>query len=433
MSDFHITAREHETIRMAPYGPLSKNAHQAFLNQIPYLPNASLTPTHDGIRTSSFCGLIQAGEWSLEILPKIYDSKEHAPERGLLVKMLGDCFDMPVWHDGAVKSNLADNLLTVIIRAFLEESQKQLTQGWIKFYISDEDRLTRPKGRLQISEQVRKGRAGAHLIYCEFDELTVDNNFNKIVRSALAIAKIKLPAGSRLRSQAEYLDVNLSEVSIVTNPLALLKSLPRHRLTQRYDNLLLLSSWILRLLGPDAHSGSDDGISLLFDMNVLFQDYVSASLERAIYRHPLRERLKLTQERPILPLVKDNSGTGRFMLKPDLCLKLDGNIVAILDTKWKRLCPDLDEHKAGISQSDVYQLLGYGYTYNCSNLSLIYPNQPKLSSWALPKYTYTPHEQEVKELSICLFDIDEPEASANKLLESQLSINKKNGNSPYPS
>ena len=259
MSGYHLVVREHQTIRLAPKGRLSLSAHAAFLARIPALPPGVLTPVHEGLRTSSHCGLIQAGPWTLEILPKIYDPEDPLPDRSALVRMLSTCFDIPIWLDGTARSNLADNLLTVVIRAFVEEAQRQLRQGWIKSYIDQEDRLTRHLGRLNVSEQVRRGRAAADRLHCVFDELTVDNDINRVVRAALVLVRPRLPVGSRLAIQANQLDLALADVGLIGPGQALRTRLPHHRLTRRYDRLLLLASWLLRLLGPNVHGGPEEG------------------------------------------------------------------------------------------------------------------------------------------------------------------------------
>ena len=196
--------------------------------------------------------------------------------------------------------------------------------------------------------------------------------------------------------------------------------LPRHRLTQRYDRLLLLASWLLRLLGPNVHGGPEEGLGLTFDMNRLFQETVSIALASAIHRHPLRSRLRLTRERPVRPLVRDLANTPRFMMRPDLCLWLDEELIAILDTKWKRLSPVQDEHKVGIAQADLYQLLGYGYIYGCHRLTLIYPHYPGLEGWPLPRFSYcSPAEVDIA-LQVVAFDLDGYKRAADQLLSLQI-------------
>jgi 5-methylcytosine-specific restriction enzyme subunit McrC len=405
---------------MAPQGPLSSAAYAAFLARIPQLPRGVLQPVHEGLRTGSHCGLIQAGSWTLEILPKLYDDQRPAPDRGVLVRMLVSCFNVPIWLNGTTSTGLADDLLTVVIRAYLEEARRQLRQGWIKSYVDQEDRLTRPRGRLNLNEQVRRGRVAAHALHCVFDELTVDNAFNRVVRAALALARARLPVGSRLTIQADQLDLALADVSRLPPGEALRAQLPHHRLTRRYDRLLRMASWLLRLLGPDVHGGPEEGLGLTFDMNRLFQETVSVALGAAIRRHARHQHLRLTREQPVRPLVQDASDTGRFMMMPDLCLWLEDQLIAILDTKWKRLSPAQDKHKAGISQADLYQLLAYGHAYGCHRLVLIYPHHPELTDWNLPRFRYCSPAPSDIALQVAAFDLQASRSAADRLLEQQL-------------
>ena len=419
MNDRYVEAYEHQTLRLAPHGQLAVEAHRAFLARIPGIPGGALTPTHDGLRTGAFCGLLQAGDWGIEILPKIYGD-ERGPNRGLLIRMLGACFDVPVWQDGLAAADVAEDLLTIVIRAFLDEAQRQLRRGWIKTYVHLEERLTRLRGRLCVTEQMRRGRAQAHQLHCEFDELSVDNCYNQGVLVALMIARTRLAVGSRLAAHADQLRLALDDVDRVPVTVEEIEALPHNRLTQRYDRLLMFSAWLIQLSGPDVHRGEARGLSLLFDMNRLFQDFLSSSLQAAIRRHPLRDHLQLTQERPIQCLVRDVNSKDRFMMRPDLCLMLDGRLIAILDAKWKRLEPANDEQKAGILQADLYQLLAYGHTYECNALTLVYPYHAGLDKWSPPLYRYAPYKESSIQLSVSVFDLDDNATAADALLAAQL-------------
>src|SRR5690606_31475330 len=53
-------------------------------------------------------------------------------------------------------------------------------------------------------------------------------------------------------------------------------------------------------------------------------------------------------------------------------------IALIIDTKWKRMTPRIDDPKQGVSQADVYQLMAYGRLYECPNVVLLYPHHGDL-------------------------------------------------------
>ncbi|RDE09579.1 IS21 family transposase [Pelagibacterium lacus] len=70
--------------------------------------------------------------------------------------------------------------------------------------------------------------------------------------------------------------------------------------------------------------------------------------------------------------------TGRFRTRPDLIVRQGEKIALIIDTKWKRMTPRIDDPKQGVSQADVYQLMAYGRLYNCPNVVLLYPHHGEL-------------------------------------------------------
>lgn len=417
MNSRHLLTYEHKSLRLMPHGSLPREAYEAFLEHLPLMPTHALTPTHDGLRTGSYCGLVQCQDWTLEILPKVYGTQHDQPARGLLTRMLGACFDIPVWQHGLADAEVADDLLQVVVSAFFKEALQQLRQGWVKSYVDTTESLTRPRGTIRISEQVRRGRASAHQIHCAFDELTENNPHNQAIKAALLAARNWLGVGSRLNTQADQLLFALADVEPVTLSGDEIRNLTLNRIMQRYARLLMLSSWLVDLLGPDVHNGQRQGLSLLFDMNTLFQDYLAAAMHEAIRKHPLRERLKLTQERPTRYLLKNQDGEPLFLMKPDLCLSLDGQLVAILDAKWKLLKLAELDRKSAVSQADLYQLLAYGHSYSCKRLALVYPHHIDVQNWQARHFNFAPHDNTAMAISLQVFNLDEPQSSAEVLLK----------------
>lgn len=65
---------------------------------------------------------------------------------------------------------------------------------------------------------------------------------------------------------------------------------------------------------------------------------------------------------------------GRCRTRPDLIIRRCEEIALIIDTKWKRMTPRIDDPKQGVSQADVYQLMAYGRLYDSPNVMLLYPH-----------------------------------------------------------
>lgn len=59
-------------------------------------------------------------------------------------------------------------------------------------------------------------------------------------------------------------------------------------------------------------------------------------------------------------------------------LRRNGEALLIIDTKWKRLAPFVDDPKNGVAQADVYQMMAYARVHRCPNLLLLYPHHGEL-------------------------------------------------------
>jgi 5-methylcytosine-specific restriction endonuclease McrBC regulatory subunit McrC len=135
------------------------------------------------------------------------------------------------------------------------------------------------------------------------------------------------------------------ESSRVRSALSLLSSV-----LETLARLLLATNY------QTTHAGDRAGISLLFDMNLLFEKYVAA-LTRQAY---LSSGYKLQTQGPQRCLVRDQNDQSLFHTKPDMHLHCGEDIV-VLDTKWKRL--DQAQANLGITQTDIYQMHGYEQIY----------------------------------------------------------------------
>ena len=119
-----------------------------------------------------------------------------------------------------------------------------------------------------------------------------------------------------------------------------------------------LARLLLKALYQTVHGGKQDGVALLFDMNKLFEAYVTQIAQKTL--RPLG--YSVLSQRPQRALVRNESGQKAFITKPDIYVE-GHEQVFIIDTKWKPL--DFSKSNYGISQSDAYQMHGYARVYDC--------------------------------------------------------------------
>jgi hypothetical protein len=87
-------------------------------------------------------------------------------------------------------------------------------------------------------------------------------------------------------------------------------------------------------------AGCGYGFSLLFEMNTLFERYVGLTLKDALRNSGVEVILQGPRSHALLDV---GTGKGRFMTKPDIVLRVQGQPKMIIDTKWKRLNRAIDD------------------------------------------------------------------------------------------
>ena len=384
-----VTVLEHEVVPVVDVGP-DVDGIGSFVVGDTWLTEAdaqSLVRVNDlrrgfcqrvsgGVKVAQHCGIVRLPTCVLEVLPKVGVSDVREPEetawaRGALLTMLHDARQVVVTKIGAVPQKaVRAPLLDVFVEAFLLAAVEQARRGLLSRYVGHEDDLPVVKGRFNVHGQVKRNLGRPHVLHCEFDEFTADNAYNRAIRAALDACKgwAVRPATQRLwfETQARFAGVSPRRMSASD-----VAKLPRDRTTQRYDQVLTWCEWLLSLTSPALSTGMARAPGLLFDMNKLFEAYVSGMVERA-----QGDNFVVHRQGPAQALAAHGSADA-FMLRPDITIwQTDsdggaGDIYRVMDAKWKRLDPH--EAQWGVDQADIYQLLAYAVRYGCTQLELVYP------------------------------------------------------------
>lgn len=314
----------------------------------------------DFLQAQNYVGIIQAKSGdSLEILPKIHDNdnsnNEEAVENSkkILLTMLKTLKSHPFKNINIANlKSLNLPLLEIFISMFLDEVSKLIKIGIKSNYVELEDNLKFLKGKLKISEQIRKNIVHKERFYVCYQEFSTDRAENRLIKSALEFLYRRSKSSRNQRLIREYLFV-FDEISSSSDINADFNRLKLNRQTKHYEQALLWSKIFLQNKSFSPYKGSKIAFALLFDMNKLFESYVGNFIKK--------KRADVSLQHSEKHLVEEPKG---FRLRPDIFL--EGEFIA--DTKWK-----IVESKDDISQADLYQLYAYGKKYDCGKLYLIYP------------------------------------------------------------
>lgn len=258
--------------------------------------------------------------------------------------LIGYSLDPRGWRDGDVEVGDHDELLPALAHAVERQVDRALRQGLLQGYRTVEDSALVVRGRIREAEQIRRRFGAALPVEIAYDEFTTDIAENRILRAAVE-RLLRLPGVPQdVRRRLQHQRVRLADVS----PLVRGQALPpwyATRLNSRYQHALHLARVVLDGSSPEHTTGELRIDGFLFNMNKLFEDFVTVAL---------REAFRGTDRTCRLQDPHHLDEAGEIRMKPDFVLYgPEGTPKAVADAKYKA------EKSGGYPDGDLYQMLAY--------------------------------------------------------------------------
>ncbi len=341
------------------------------------------------IQVTSFVGVLRAPNgFQIEVLPKIGKAISGGPgqARKLLIEMLRSLDGFRhIQTDSAKLSATRMPLLEVFINEFLIAVDHVVKRGVRSDYSAVQDDLFALRGKLLVSQQIRRNLFRADRFFTEHDEFSPNRPENRLIHSALRRA-LSISSSQGNQKFARELSFVFSDITVSSNVPQDFKKVRIDRGMSHYGNALAWARLVLEGRSPLTGSGSESATSLLFPMEAVFESYVAKYLSKQ-----LANGLTLKTQAQSRHLVQHNSQSW-FRLKPDLLVRNGTHNVLVLDTKWKLLdsAKANGREKYGLSQSDFYQLFAYGQNYlsGTGDIVLIYPKNDSFVH-PLPEFRFS--------------------------------------------
>jgi 5-methylcytosine-specific restriction enzyme subunit McrC len=304
------------------------------------------------LKASSTVGLIRAGDVELVIRPKV--------GVGRLLWLLGYAANPSGWRDDDVTLDEHDDLVAATAVAFATRTGKALAGGLLRGYRAVDEASPVLRGRLREADQMRDRLGVAAPLDVQYEDYTADIPENRILAAATR-RLLRLPlVPPKTRATLHRIAAILMDVT----PLADFAQVPatvETRLTSRYQPALRLARLVLAQRGvelpPHPRTGTVAASGFLFDMNKIYEDWLTATLRRALERHGGN----------VVPqhLLYLDAARGLPAVKPDITWWNGGACQAVIDAKYatfKKTAPT--EH--------LYQLLAYANALGLHDAHLVY-------------------------------------------------------------
>lgn len=362
----HFTVFEHEALRVGEKG-FTETHRKALENYhgegCPYF-----SLIHRGVKFNEYVGVLQAGNFSVEVLPKADKdaSGNKAQWQQFLLSMLRAAGLLPEATSTAALRLQPYSILELYMALFLGEARYLVQTGLVRQYRKTEGNSSALKGSLQFAAHLRHNLTHAERFYVRHTTYDRDHPHNALLRQTLELIT-RISLSPVLRSDANALLLDFPETKPVPVSESFFQKLPYTRKTEGYRPAHAIARLLLLAYHPDIRRGANDVLALMFNANLLWEKYILKLLRRELHRqHPgkyiLREQVRTDFWQP--------AGGRMQRVAPDIVvyeIDFPQKAILVLDTKWKRLAHNRP------ADDDLKQMLVYNLYQGCGHSALVYP------------------------------------------------------------
>lgn len=357
-----IQVFEYQKLRYDDSGYFRKHHFDAMVKFNELHQNKYFTIIHQGIRFGSYVGVIQIGGLTIEILPKA-DNNENADKnlwQNVLLNMLKVCKKIQVESISETQlKKRYHSILDVYFELYLSEIERLVKKGLIKKYRKNQSNQNALKGKLLFAQNIQKNVVHKEHFYCEHQVYDKNHLLHQILYKGLLVLKTFVNDSSK-----DKLNRLLFEFQDIENINIQKKHFDKviiDRKNHDYQKAIDIAKIIILNYSPSLNYGNENLLTLLFDMNALWEEYIF----RILQKHK-------TDEIEVSFQNSDKFWENK-RIRPDIVLKTKDETF-VIDTKWKII------EANNPSDDDLKQMFVYNLHWKAEKTLLLYPKTNQTDS-----------------------------------------------------
>ncbi len=340
-----------------------------------------ITINNKAVKFSQYAGYLQSPDGTqIMVLPKISNPKITLNDEGKdkekgqqilqnMVNALLDPYYKSLEYAVDLHKDPKFTPLEWVFQQFLtylgQLIKKQGLQGQ---YNPTQNNLNVLKGRVLWGKNITHNHSNAAKFYVQYNQFTFDSPINRLLKTATQHCLRRATTAQNQQWARQYFDY-MDEIPAHTTKTQMendIQQINNHKPHKKYDAIIPWCMLILKNI-PFNNFANNQSITLMFEMNKLFESLVRSELVKANYT------LKNENKNLIQIKNKKNMIIGEsFAMKPDFIIEKNKEII-IADAKWKTIFDTDPFGKHGISQPDLYQLFVYAQYWKAKQVVLFYP------------------------------------------------------------
>lgn len=327
-----------------------------------------LTELRDGLEVKAFShvGRVRVGDLNITILPKIKGQS--------LLNLVRYAYGYRRLNLISDSTHLVGQcgFEDLLISQLNAEVQELIARGLLRAYRSTSERLSSPRGRIDLTRMALDGGTITAALPCQHYPRVEDTLLNQVLMAGLRLAGSMASVFDLQRESrrlASMMDELVSRIRRLDGTVMDTAARQMNRLTTAYSSALSIIRMLVEAQGV-VLVGQKTKMTLsgfLFDMNAIFQALLSRFLRENLPGYSLRDEhgLKgMMRYNPTFNPKRRQSPTPR----PDYVVIQKGRIRSILDAKYR------DLWEKPLPREMLYQLVVYAISHRqCPQSSILYP------------------------------------------------------------
>jgi len=357
-----IQVFEYQKLRYDDSGIFRKHHFDAMVKFNELHQNKYFTIIHKGIRFGSYVGVIQIGGLTIEILPKA-DNNENADKnlwQNVLLNMLKVCKHIQVESISETQlKKRYHSILDVYFELYLNELERLVKKGLIKKYRKNQSNQNALKGKLLFAQNIQQNLVHKERFYCEHQVYDKNHLLHQILFKGLLV--LKTFVNDSLKDKLNRLLFEFQDFENINIQKKHFNKIIIDRKNHDYQKAIDIAKIIILNYSPSLNYGNENLLTLLFDMNALWEEYIF----RILQKHKTNE----------IEVSFQNSDKfwENKRIRPDIVLKTKDETF-VIDTKWKII------EANNPSDDDLKQMFVYNLHWKAEKTLLLYPKTNQIDS-----------------------------------------------------
>lgn len=234
---------------------------------------------------------------------------------------------------------------------------QQLKQGLHREYVTRNEDLPVLRGKLDVYGTVKNQIQRKKVLSCEYDELSVDNIFNQILKTTVNIlirdSKVRIENKADLKKVALFFD----DVRVIDPSIIRWNQLRYQRNNKNYEMLMNVCYFVLDGMLQTTEKGNYKMTAFSDEhMHRLYEKFV---LEYFKCHHTYLDEARAAQVKwDLAPETEESMIRFLPIMQTDIFLRYKDQVL-IIDTKYYGKTMQMQYDKATLHSGNVYQIFTY--------------------------------------------------------------------------